>query len=156
MLLVVDSNIIFSAILNPKSKIGQIIINGSKYFSFISVEQLKFEIKNHEEKILKISELNHSDFLKIYEFIESKIKFVHYLLINDDNYKEAEELTHDIDPDDLLFVGLSLQFRCKLWSGDKKLIKGLQKKEFDPTITTEELFQIYLNNEFDKRYKKEK
>jgi len=52
-------------------------------------------------------------------------------------------------------IGLSLQFKCKLWSGDKKLIKGLQKKGFDQTITTEELFQIYLNNECDKRYKKE-
>lgn len=53
MTFVVDSNIIFSAILNPDNNIGQIIIKGSKYFTFITVDQLKEEIEIHEDKILK-------------------------------------------------------------------------------------------------------
>ena len=55
MKLVVDTNIVFSSILRPQSPIGQIILNGSKYFTFLSIDQLKNEIDNHENKILKIS-----------------------------------------------------------------------------------------------------
>lgn len=151
MTFVVDSNIIFSAILNPDNNIGQIIINGSKYFTFITVDQLKEDIEIHEDKILKISGLRHLDFLNLYGFIKAKIKFVHHLLISDGNYQKAEQLTHDIDSDDLLFVGLSLQYNCKLWSGDKRLINGLHKKGFKLTITTDEIFQIYLNKEFNRK-----
>jgi predicted nucleic acid-binding protein len=151
MKLVVDTNIVFSAVLNPENPIGQIILNGSKYFTFLSIDQLKNEIDNHEDKILRISRLNKSDYNRIYGLIKSKIKFVNQLLINSDNYQKADRLTNDIDPDDILFVGLTIQFRCKLWSGDKQLIKGLQNKGFKQIITTEELFQIYLDKELKRK-----
>jgi len=154
MKFVIDSNIVFSAILNPESKIGQIVLNGSKYFTFFSIDQLQEEIDNHEDKILKISGLSGADYLRIYGLIKSRIRFVNQLLINSDNYSMAEELTHDVDSDDLLFVGLSIQERCKLWSGDKRLIKGLQNKGFKQTITTEELFRIYLAKEFTRKIKR--
>ncbi|HKJ42031.1 MAG TPA: PIN domain-containing protein [Sunxiuqinia sp.] len=153
MKFVVDTNIVFSAILNPKSPIGQIILNGSKYFTFLSISQLKDEIENQEDKIIKISGLDHSNYLRIYRLITSKIKFVNQLLINDDNYQKANELTHDIDPDDLLFVGLAIQYRCKLWSGDKQLINGLSTKGFSQITTTEELFQSYLDREYKRKRK---
>jgi hypothetical protein len=41
MKLVIDTNIVFSAILNPASPIGQIILNGSKYFYFLSIGSIK-------------------------------------------------------------------------------------------------------------------
>ncbi len=151
---VIDSNIVFSAILNPESKIGQIVLNGSKYFTFFSIDQLQDEIHNHEDKILKISGLSRIDYLRIYGLIKSKIRLVNQLLINSDNYNTAEELTRDIDCDDLLFVGLSIQLRCKLWSGDKRLINGLRDKGFKQTITTEELFQLYLAKEFKRKIKR--
>jgi predicted nucleic acid-binding protein len=151
MKFVVDTNIIFSAILNPESKIGQIILNGSKFFTFVSVNQLKTEIDNHEDKILTISGLNRLEYLKLSGLILKKIKFVHHLLIDDNNYQKAGELTQNIDPDDLLFVGLAMQLHCKLWTGDKKLIKGLELEGFKQTITTEQLFQIYLDKEFKRR-----
>jgi predicted nucleic acid-binding protein len=153
MTFVVDSNIIFSAILNPDNKIGQIIINGSKYFTFITVDQLNEEIENHKDKILKISGLSHHDFLRLFGLIKTKIKFVHHLLISDENYQKAEQLTLGIDSDDLFFVGLSLQYNCKLWSGDKRLINGLHKKGFKLTITTDEIFQLYLNKEFNRKFR---
>jgi len=57
MKIVVDSNIVFSAILNSQGKIAQLIINGSKYFSFFSVNLLKEEIlkayKSYENFIKK-------------------------------------------------------------------------------------------------------
>jgi len=154
MKFVIDTNIVFSAILNQDSPIGQIILNGSKYFSFLSIGQLKYEIDKYEDKILNISKLSKSDYLRIYGLIKSKIKFVNQLLINSDNYLTADELTKEIDPDDLLFVGLALQFRCKLWSGDKQLINGLHEKGFKNIITTDELFQIYLDKELQRKIKR--
>jgi len=41
MKIVVDTNIVFSAILNTKGKIGQLILNGSKFFDFYTVAQLQ-------------------------------------------------------------------------------------------------------------------
>ncbi|MCA1758495.1 MAG: hypothetical protein LC658_01890 [Bacteroidales bacterium] len=67
-------------------------------------------------------------------------------MINPENYYKADKLTKDVDPDDMLFVGLAMQLKCKLWSGDRQLVNGLQKKGFKQIITTDELFQIYLNS----------
>ena len=33
-------------------------------------------------------------------------------------------------------------YKCKIWSGDKALRKGLENKGFKNIITTEELFEI--------------
>ncbi len=150
---VTDTNIIFSAILNPKSSIGQIILNGSKYFTFLSVDLLRNEIDKHEDKILKVSGLSRIDYLIIYRLIISKIKFVNQLLITPENYHKADLLTRDIDPNDLLFVGLSIQLDCKLWTGDKKLFEGLTNKNFNKVITTDELFQKYLYQKLKSRKK---
>jgi predicted nucleic acid-binding protein len=58
MKIIVDSNIVFSAILNSQGKIGQLIINGIKYFEFYSIGLLKEEITKHKPKILAISGFN--------------------------------------------------------------------------------------------------
>jgi len=150
---VIDTNIVFSAILNPNNKIGQIILNGYKYFNFYSIEQLKYEIDNHEDKILKISGLSLNDYIRLKQLIISKIRFVHHILIDDINEKLAESLTSDIDPGDKLFVALSIQLKSKLWTGDNKLSEGLIKKGCKQVINTEELFQRYLEKEVKRRDK---
>lgn len=48
--IVVDSNIVFSALLNINSRIGQILINGSKHYEFYSPEYIRQEIIEHQEK----------------------------------------------------------------------------------------------------------
>jgi hypothetical protein len=39
-------------------------------------------------------------------------------------------------------VAFAKHFKCKIWSGDKVLIKGLVKKKFTKFITTDELFKL--------------
>ena len=41
--------------------------------------------------------------------------------------------------DDLPFVALTIYLDGLLWTGDKKLLKGLAVKGFEKTISTEEL-----------------
>ncbi len=57
MKIVVDTNIVFSAILNPSATIGQAIIYGQQHrqFEFFSPNLLKEEIKRHRNKIIEVS-----------------------------------------------------------------------------------------------------
>lgn len=57
MKVVVDTNIIFSAMLNPSATIGQIILYGQRHrqFEFFAPNLLKDEIKRHRNKIIEVS-----------------------------------------------------------------------------------------------------
>ena len=51
-------------------------------------------------------------------------------------------MVNDIDEFDAPFIALSLELNSPLWTGDKKLIKGLNKKEFDLILDTSALIKI--------------
>jgi predicted nucleic acid-binding protein len=141
MRIVVDSNIVFSAILNTNSKIARIILQPRNRINFYSTEQLSIEIEDHQEKIKKISNYSDSDLERIIALIINKIRFINVRLIPKESYEFAESLTYDIDIDDTEFVALTEHIRGKLWSGDKKLQKGLKKKGWNKFISTDELIE---------------
>ena len=147
MKIVVDSNIVYSAILNTRSNIGQIITIGVKHYDFYTTNLLKVEIINHKQKIQKITGFNDKTFTEIFELITSKIRFVDEILLSDKDLESALELTRDIDENDTLFVALTNHINGKLWTGDKKLEKGLKKKDYTRIISTNELFNDFLKKE---------
>ena len=51
MKLVVDTNIVFSAVLNSSSAIARILIGGRRYFQFYSCEFLRTELHKHRPKL---------------------------------------------------------------------------------------------------------
>jgi predicted nucleic acid-binding protein len=147
MKIVVDTNIVFSALLNSESKIGQLIIIGSKYFNYYSIGLLKEEIEEHKEKITKISGLSKQQFLNSYEIITNRIKFIDEILISEDSVVKANDLVGDIDADDTLFVALTNQIKGKLWTGDKKLVSGLEKKNYSRIISTNDLYDQFIKQQ---------
>ncbi|RLD81411.1 MAG: hypothetical protein DRJ10_06245 [Bacteroidetes bacterium] len=147
MKIVVDSNIVFSAILNTRSNIGQIITIGAKHYDFYTTYLLKVEILNHKHKIQKITGFNDERFTEIFELITSKIRFVDEILLSNKDLESALLLTRDIDEDDTLFVALTNHIDGKLWTGDKRLEKGLKKKNYTRLITTNELFNDFIKKE---------
>lgn len=151
MRIVVDSNIVFSAILNSSGKIGQLIIGGSKHFQFFTVNLLREEIFKHKAKILFVSGLKPAQFESTFITITSRIKFVDEILLSDEIIHQAQILTAGIDENDTLFVALANYLKGKLWTGDKKLILGLRKQNYPRILSTDELYDIFLQKQVGKR-----
>lgn len=154
MKIVVDSNIVFSAILNTQGKVGQILINGSKYFDFYTVGLLKEEIINHKDKILELTGYSQEQFSSSYQLISNKLIFVDDILLTDKDLSKAIDLVTGIDPDDALFVALTNHLLASLWTGDKKLVNGLRKKGYTRIINTDELYNTFLEKQLKARRKK--
>ena len=145
--IIVDTNIVFSALLNTNSRIGQILINGKNHFDFYSPAYVKFEIFKHKEKIKSIGKLTENEFLEIYGLILKNITILNHSIIPTEIYKNSEIVCQDIDIDDTIFVAVSDFIKGILWTGDLKLINGLIKKGFKNLIKTEDLYQIFLTRE---------
>ena len=65
--IVVDTNIIFSCLLNTEGKIGDLLFNSNEVFDFFSNDYMRFEIHKHWSKLKKISKLSDSDLETAYE-----------------------------------------------------------------------------------------
>jgi predicted nucleic acid-binding protein len=154
MKIVVDSNIVFSAILNTKSKIGQLIINGSKYFDFYTVGLLKDEIFKHKDKILNLTNLAEDQLIETFQLITSRLVFVDDILLTDNDLNKAIDLVSGIDQNDALFVALTNHLAANLWTGDKRLITGLKKKGYTRVLTTDDLYEIFLDKQLKIRRKR--
>jgi len=122
MKIIIDTNIIFSALLS-KTTLRKILF--LKEYNFYSPNFVIAEIFRHKEKILKFTKSEESD---VYEYLNSilkKVNFVNEEIISRENRQEAFRLCFDIDPKDIPFVALALELNALLWTGDKKLREGL-------------------------------
>ena len=142
MRFIVDANIVFSAILNTDGKIGDLLINSKTHFEFIAPDFLRTEIKNHYGKIIKVSGLTLEQIQEAEFQIYKGITFISEEQIKFSCWMAAEKLVRDVDPKDISYIAFSKHFKCKLWSGDKSLMKGLKQRKFNRFITTDEIFKL--------------
>ena len=142
MKLIVDTNIVFSTLLNPHSAIGEILMNIQDEFTFFAPELLKEELKRYAPKITAYSKLDSKTLSDIKELVLSTINFVSEESISAPSWIQAFALTKDIDEDDTPFIALGIELDAKLWTGDKILSKGLAKKGVDIIITTADLKKL--------------
>jgi predicted nucleic acid-binding protein len=61
MRIIVDTNLVFSAILNTKSTIGDLLLNSGHTFDFYSCYYLWTEINIHRDKLQKISKMTEKE-----------------------------------------------------------------------------------------------
>jgi len=141
---VVDTNIIFSGLLNTKSTIGELLINSKSNFEFYSCSYMRFQIQNHWEKLKKISKLSEQHLVDARFHLFSRLKFIDEDLIPQTIWKKALKFTEDIDIDDTDFVALTLYLKGTLWTGDKTLYNGLKKKQFKRVFNTSDLKNFNL------------
>lgn len=74
MKIIVDTNIIFSTLLNSNGSIGDILFNSDKYFEFYSCSYMRDEIHKHWERLKKISKLSDQQLEISYTQILTKLK----------------------------------------------------------------------------------
>lgn len=152
MKIIVDTNIVFSSILNSSGKIGELLIKSKNHFDFYSVDQLHTELIEHKEKIKQIGNFTDDEYNEVKELATSKIRFIRDTLIPKNDLIKAEQLLADIDPDDTAFLALAFNLNGKLWTGDMAMIKGLEEKLIHQTIATSDLFEIYLRKELERDF----
>jgi len=142
---VVDTNIVFSAILNSSGRIGKVLLNSRNVFHFVSCRYMQTEIDRHLIKLQTLTGLEPGELDELIHMITARINLINEGFISRENLLKAEELTRNVDFNDLLFVGLTLELKSRLWTGDKKLIRGIGKKGFTQIVTTSELSDILDN-----------
>lgn len=143
--IIIDTNIVFSALLNIDSHICQILINGAHYFDFNAPEYIKTEIFMHQERIKSFAKMNEDQFTETFGLVLNNISLYNHSLIPSSSYKGALKYCKHIDINDTAFVALAIFLEGYLWTGDVKLIKGLARKGFDKTMTTDNLYKRFLN-----------
>jgi len=142
MKIVVDTNIVFSGILNTNSKIGDILLNSHKCFEFFSPDFLREEIERHKHKLITLSKLSSEQINEAFYFITNSITFISEEQIPSEIWMAAADLVKNIDINDIVFVALADYLDAVLWTGDKKLLKGLTTKGFDQHLSTEEIYKL--------------
>ncbi|GHV11311.1 hypothetical protein AGMMS49938_01760 [Fibrobacterales bacterium] len=140
MKIVVDTNIVFSALLNSDSRIGRLLLNSRTCFEFFSCKYLRKEIQNHLPKIRNLSKLGDAELNELISLVESRIFFIDEDLLPTTIITEAQSLVSGVDFDDFAFIALTNYLNGLLWTGDKVLIAGLQRKEYRQVITVQELW----------------
>ena len=138
MILITDSNIIYSALINPNGTIA-IIFKQKSNLQFTAPDYLIQEVKEHWDKILEFTPLSKKELQLEWEFLKKKIKFIKTDDISKKDIKKSLEIVRDVDYYDTFFVALHFHTGHKIWTGDKELIKGVTAKGYDIFITTEEL-----------------
>lgn len=142
MKIIVDTNIVFSAILNSNSRIGKILLNSKEHFQFYTCDYLRTEILRHRNKILKLTKLTEDDLAELEELITHKITFINERLLPQELLLKTEILLKSIDPNDTPFVALTKHLEGKLWTGDIHLYNGLKAKRFKDIILTADLSRM--------------
>jgi predicted nucleic acid-binding protein len=139
MKIVVDTNIIFSALLNSNSSIGDLIFNSGKYFEFYSCNYMRYEIQKHWEKLKKISKLSEEQLQISYTQVLAKLNFINEEIIPLEIWLSSEKIAKNIDIDDIDFIALTKFLKATLWTGDKVLFNGLKKINFKKFVNTTQL-----------------
>jgi len=139
MKIIVDTNIVFSAILNSNSRIGKILLNSKEHFQFYTCNYLRSEIQRHKNKLLKLTKLTEDQLSELEKLVTQHITFIDERLIPQDLLIKTEIQLKAIDLNDTVFVALAKQLEGKLWTGDLQLYNGLKAKRFKDIILTSDL-----------------
>ena len=142
MRIIVDTNIVFSALLNSNSRIGRLLLDSRDKFQFYSCKYLQKEIHRHFDKIRHYSGLNNDNLSELITLVESRIFFVEEELLPAIVITEAKEWVAGVDFDDFAFVAIANHLDAWLWTGDKKLLSGLRQKGYHRIISTTDLWEM--------------
>ncbi len=114
MLLVVDANIVLSAL--TAGRITDLLL--SPKLELVAPDLLFVEVEKHKEEIKDRSKLSDEDFETLLKLLEKRIKV---LPLNEfsSQMPKAEELLSE-HKKDAPYVALALKFNCSFWAYEKR------------------------------------
>ncbi len=131
---VVDANIIFSALVGAQSGFADILLRSEH--EFFVCETTLVEIFKHKDKIARASRLSDDALARFYHILLKRLSVFKEDLIGPENRKTAYSLCRGIDEPDAPHVALALELNELLWTGDKRLKDGLGEKGFQKFFRT--------------------
>ncbi|MEZ4774021.1 MAG: PIN domain-containing protein [Bacteroidia bacterium] len=145
MKVIVDTNVVVSAILNPNSKAGELIIFGRQHFTFFAPNLMKIEVKKHQVRLQEISKLSEVEFNSVREELFECLSFISEEQIAYEHWHNAIPIVRDVDMDDIAFVALAEYLDAMLWTGDKRLLQAMQQRGYKRGISSDTLYQNWLS-----------
>jgi predicted nucleic acid-binding protein len=127
-LVVVDTNILFSALLRKPSRFSEILLQSEH--QFYVCESVLIELFRHKERILRLSRLEEDDVVQFYHILLRRLHVYKEDLIAPEHWRRAHTLCRTIDETDTPHVALALELDALLWTGDKSLRDGLPERGF--------------------------
>jgi len=116
MELIIDANILMSALISIKGITFDLIFNDK--IRLFAPEYILEEFEKHEKEILTKSGLSKEDLHLFLSLVSVRIEFV-----PKEEFEGFSEKASKITPDqnDSEYFALSLKLNCPIWSNDKKL-----------------------------------
>ena len=128
MKVITDTNKLFSAALSKNGKVAQTLF--SDEYEFIVPHFTMVELFKYKDKLILLTKKPEVEVLEILYHILLQVNFYNEKSLSLSSRQTAYNLCKDIDPKDSVFVALSLELDMPIWTGDKKLKKGLIAKGF--------------------------
>lgn len=104
----VDTNIVFSSLLNPVGKISDLLFNSTSKITFYSPGFIVEELAKHHQKLLRLSGIEPSEMAFLQKTVLGQVKLVDLSELKPEIWKQAIDLVKDVDEFDAPFVALSL------------------------------------------------
>jgi len=116
MNLVIDANILMSALISTEGKTFDLIFNEN--FNLVAPKFLMDEINKYKKEILSKSGLSEKDFMAVFSSISGKIN-----IVPKNDSEDFVEKAKQISPDknDAEYFAIALKLNCAIWSNDKRL-----------------------------------
>ena len=134
--LVIDANIVFSALISSEGKTAELLF--SNKVKLFAPEFLFEEIEKYKEEIIQKSGLSEVEFDLALAIIKSKISVVPEQEFSS-SFAQAEEVCPD--PNDREYFALAISLHCSIWSNDKRL---KNQNDINVISTTELLDKLNL------------
>ncbi|HEV2150700.1 MAG TPA: PIN domain-containing protein [Longimicrobiaceae bacterium] len=125
---VVDTNIVFSALLREHSRFSEVLLQSEH--TFYVCESVLVELFRHKDRILRASRLEEADLARLYHVLLRRLQLYREDQIAPENWGRAYELCRDVDQTDTPHVALALELEGLLWTGDRTLRAGLEARGF--------------------------
>jgi predicted nucleic acid-binding protein len=129
MTVVVDTNILFAALVSRRARVREALFVEAKV-SLFAPRFLFIELFKHQDRIMAATGLPKEELLDYLHGLLMRIRFVDEGAIPIGIWMEARRLCRDTDEKDTPFVALTLHLDGRLWTEDEVLKKGLRDKDF--------------------------